>query len=252
MHPAPWWRPGPVGSVATVILAALVDLVLPMACAGCGTPGWSLCPPCATVLDAPAKAVAPRPAPPGFPPCRAVAGYTGPVPAALAAYKERGRRDLGAALGGALARAVAAHPVVTGDVVVALVPVPSRAAATRRRGRDPTSALAVAAGRSLQRAGVAARVEPALHLRRDVADSAGLGIQARQANLSGAMAADRAEPAAGRPGSVVVVVDDLVTTGATLVEATRALAEGGRPGALAAVVAATPRWPGLGQGRDPR
>jgi predicted amidophosphoribosyltransferase len=69
-----------------------------------------------------------------------------------------------------------------------------------------------------------------------VQDSAGLGGQARSANLGGAMRAR-----APAPGVVALIVDDIVTTGATLVEASRALVAAGWSVAGAAVIAATPR-----------
>jgi predicted amidophosphoribosyltransferase len=71
---------------------------------------------------------------------------------------------------------------------------------------------------------------------RRVHDSAGLGIAAREANLAGAIAA-RAAPA----GLGALVVDDIVTTGATVRACVRALESAGWPVVGAAVVAATPR-----------
>ena len=70
---------------------------------------------------------------------------------------------------------------------------------------------------------------------RAVADQAGLSTRDRAANLAGALRAT------GVPGRPVIVVDDVMTTGATLVEAARALAAHGHPVAGAAVVAATRR-----------
>jgi predicted amidophosphoribosyltransferase len=72
-----------------------------------------------------------------------------------------------------------------------------------------------------------------------VRDSAGLSAAARRANLSGTFVL-RAEV----PTGVIVLVDDVVTSGATLTEAAAVLAAMRRPGdtpVLAAVVAATPR-----------
>jgi predicted amidophosphoribosyltransferase len=81
------------------------------------------------------------------------------------------------------------------------------------------------------------RVAPnALALTRSPQDSAGLGIAERAANLAHAMVARSPAVRAG-----AVVVDDIVTTGATLGEASRALAAAGWPVIGAAVVAATPR-----------
>jgi predicted amidophosphoribosyltransferase len=221
-----------------VLVAALLDLVLPACCAGCGAPGRLICQACVAGLAGPASPIRPRPEPAGFPPCRAVAAYDGPVRSLLLAYKERGRRDLARPLGQAIARAVAAHPAVADAGSVLLVPIPSQPAAVRRRGTDTTARLAAVAGDALLGGGIKARVRPVLRLVRGTADSAGLDAPARQANLSYAMQAEHGEDL---DGAVHVIVDDLVTTGATLVEAARALAAIGRPGALAAVIAATAR-----------
>ncbi|MDQ6875292.1 MAG: ComF family protein, partial [Actinomycetota bacterium] len=101
------------------------------------------------------------------------------------------------------------------------------------------------------RTGVPAAAQPVLRLRRRTRDSAGLDADSRMANLAGAVAADRSRltrglrpTAAGRP--TLVLVDDLVTTGASLAEAARALAAVGYPVACAAVVAATARRAGVG------
>src|SRR5205807_5187341 len=118
-------------------LDELADLVLPRVCAGCGVPGAVLCARCAALLAVPQLA-APRRFPPGFPPTVAAGRYAGPVRPAVVAFKERGRVELAAPLGAALALAVGA--VVTGLPgpvrPVVLVPLPSSAAALRSRGRD--------------------------------------------------------------------------------------------------------------------
>ena len=109
--------------------------------------------------------------------------------------------------------------------------MPSSRAAARRRGGDHVHRLARRAGRRL---GVP--IVPALRLVRAVRDSAGLGAGERHANLSGAMAA---RPA--MPGVTAVIVDDIVTSGATLAESIRALRSAGWLVAGAATVAVTPR-----------
>jgi predicted amidophosphoribosyltransferase len=225
------------------ILGTLADLVLPRCCAGCGVPGAVLCAACCASLARPAVA-SPRRFPWGFPPTVAAGSYAGPVRPAVVAFKERGRVELAAPLGTALALAVAA--VVAGvpgpPRAVLLVPLPSSAAARRGRGRDHVRELTAVAVAELRSAGLAA--EEAVLLRRTgrLRDSAGLSVAERRANLSGTFALVTAP--VPPPDAVLVLVDDVVTTGATLTEAAAVLA-GARPAGaapvLAAVVAATPR-----------
>lgn len=109
---------------------------------------------------------------------------------------------------------------------LALVPVPSARRAVRARGHDAVRRVAVAAARELRRGGAAVRVAPVLRQRRAVADQAGLDARQRQANMAGAL---EVLPGGVRllEGARVVLVDDLMTTGASLAEAARALDEAG-------------------------
>jgi len=210
-----------------LLVRDLVDLVLPQACAGCAEPSALLCDACRRALAGlrPAPAV-PSPCPPGLPRTWAAGTYGGPLRGALLAHKERGRLALAAPLGALLAGAVAAlrSPAV-------LVPVPSSRSAVRARGHDHALRLARAAA-----AAGGGRATPLLVPARVVADQGGLGAQERADNLAGALRVRR--PLDGLP---VVVVDDVVTTGATLVEAARALREGGAAVRGCAVLAATQR-----------
>ncbi|MEI5103307.1 ComF family protein [Streptomyces sp. PmtG] len=220
----------------------LTELVLPAECGGCGTPRAALCARCrAALCGVGPRRVRPVPEPRGLPVVHAAAVYEDAVRAVLLAHKERGALALVGPLGEALAGAVRAGlecgaPGVSGAAAgrdgaapVLLVPVPSARWAVRARGHDPVRRIALAAAGELRRSGVSARVLAVLRQRRAVADQAGLNSRERQANLSGAL-----EVAAGagrllRGAARVVVVDDLMTTGASLVEATRAM--GGVDGA---------------------
>ena len=220
----------------------LVDLVLPRVCAGCDRPGAVLCGPCRSRLTRP-RLAEPRRHPPGFPPTVAAGAYAGPVRPAVVAFKEHGRAELAAPLGTALALAVAVVvaglPPPSGPVV--LVPMPSAPAAVRRRGRDHVQELAAHAVAELTAAGVDATTVPLLGRAGRTRDSAGLDAAARRANLAGRF---RRLPVSLSPGSRLVLVDDVATSGATLTEAARALAAGAPGGGepvLAAVVAATLR-----------
>ncbi len=223
----------------------LAGLVLPVDCAGCGAVRVLVCAGCREALGgAGAGPVRPSPRPAGLPVVWAAAVYDGGVRGLLLAHKERGALPLAGVLGAALAAAVLAGgtggPGGAGEV--ALVPVPSARRQVRARGHDPARRIALAAAGRLRRAGVPARVAPVLGLRRAVADQAGLGARERRENLTGALAVRRG----GRrltDGARIVLVDDLITTGATLAEAARAVRAAGPgqgPGAVlrAAVVAA--------------
>jgi predicted amidophosphoribosyltransferase len=208
---------------------AAADLVAGAACAGCGRPGLVLCDGCRTLL-----VPAPRPVPAPVPAVAALS-YDGVVRPVLAGLKEEGRWRLRPALAHPLAAAVCA---VADPGPVALVPVPSTRASRRRRGGDPVGELVVEAAGRLRAVGVDAVVVGCLRHVRRVADQAGLGADERRDNLAGAFAARRSRRLAGR---CVVAVDDVVTTGATLAEAVRALRAAGVVTRAAAFVAATPR-----------
>lgn len=228
------------------VIAALADLVLPRTCAGCAVPGPVLCRGCAALLTRPRLAT-PRRFPWGFPPTVAAGAYGGPVRPAVIAFKERGRAELARPLGTALALAVAAVslavPERSGPLLI--VPVPSSRAALRTRGRDPVRELTGCAVAELRAAGTPAEEARLLRRRGRVQDSAALTAAQRRANLAGTFLLVPGRARRG-PGSLLVLVDDVVTSGATLTEAAAVLAAA-VPGALpvvAAVVAATPRTPG--------
>ena len=201
------------------MLRTLADLILPRRCAGCGAMGEVLCRRCTSGTLPLALS--------GFGvPILAAARYERGLRAAILAYKERGRRELTRSLAALLAETAAGlmRPGAT------LVPVPSARAAARRRGGDHVRRLARRTAAQL-----GASMVPALCLTRVVQDSAGLGAAQRHANLAGAMAA-HAPPA----GAAAVLVDDIVTTGATLREAMRALHVAGWPVLGGLALAVTP------------
>lgn len=209
---------------------AAASLLLGAACPGCRTPCAHLCPACAAVVAEPT----PFAVGDGI---VAAAPYDGLWQRCIVAYKERNGWWLGGPLGRALSLAVAEGlargPGRPRELV--LVPMPSQGRSVRERGLDTTRLLARTAARTLASAGLPTRVEATLRHVRRVADQSELGEHDRRTNLVGALVARPGRPA------LRVVVDDLTTTGSSLHEACRALAEAGTPASGCAVVAATPR-----------
>ena len=184
-----------------------------------------------------------------MPPCWAAARFEGVLRSAVTAYKDEDRRDLRPLLADALAQGLSAalatepvlrHASATGERVL-VVPLPTARSARRRRGDDPVGDLARSAVDRVRGAdAVPLAVAPVLAHVRAVSDQARLGRAARRDNLAGAIGVTSAGRDAVR-GSLCVLADDVVTTGATLTEAARALRAVGARHVVAVAVAATPR-----------
>ncbi|WP_433786629.1 ComF family protein [Actinomycetospora sp. CA-101289] len=203
-------------------LLALADLLLPAPCAGCGRDGERWCAGCRARWRAPALLELP-----GLPPVLALAPYAGSARAVVLAYKERGRRELARPLAREVAGALRAAAVPP----AAIVPAPSRPAAARARGGDHVLRLAraVVAGSAdgADPADGVPCVSRALALGRRAVDSVGLDAAARADNLARHL---RVRPRGlPPPGCAVVLLDDVLTTGATARAATARLAAAGRP-----------------------
>jgi predicted amidophosphoribosyltransferase len=201
-------------------------VLVPTECSGCGQPDRALCPACTAALSP-----APRSASRDTLTVWSALDYTDAVGRVLVAFKDDGRTDsapaLAAALGTAVATALAA--VDPGPGGVDLVTVPSSRNAWRSRGFHPVDLL-------LRRAGLRSvrflRPRPTAA----VTDQVGLGREQRIDNRSNTLEARHS-----LAGHRILLVDDIVTTGATLLEARRAITSAGGVVLAAATVAETRR-----------
>lgn len=208
---------------------AALDAVLGGRCWGCGAPGRALCQGCRSALSGERPRTVDQPFP-----LVAAHEYRDPVRSLVVAYKERGAWTLAGPLGRRLAVAVARVWGSAGPhAPLTLVPVSSRPQVVRERGLDTTLHLCRIAARALRGTGVPVRVVHALATVGPVRDQAGLDTAGRFANVAGAFGA-LPLPA----DELVVIVDDVATTGATLGEAMRAARCAGWDPLGAAVVAA--------------
>lgn len=234
-------------------LSEAAELLLPVECAVCRAPGTGLCRACRLVL----RRSCARPfetssaAPLLDPPLPVVAAgrYAHGLATCLLALKSTGRTDLVPVLAACLATALhtAAPDWPPGPVL--LVPVPSSPAALRRRWFDPVRLLledcarrgvlpaGAVVSRDLRHRGTAALLTGTAQKR--------LGTAGRRSRPGGTL-----RGTAG-PGARCVVVDDVLTTGATLGEAARALRAGGAE-VVGAVVLAAVRPPAVPLSADPR
>jgi ComF family protein len=192
-------------------MKALLDVLLPPACPGCGREGAAVCAACLPFLarrrdeptGVPLGLAASQPQ--GLVQLEWCCAYSGVARASLAALKYDGELRLVEVL----AEQMAARWVRAGIGGEMLVPVPVHAARLRQRGFDQAELLARAAGRLLKLP-VATVLERATR----TAAQHSLGRRARAANVGGAFAV-RAGTTRAVEGRWVVLVDDVVTTGAT-------------------------------------
>ena len=225
------------------LLIPAADLLLGARCAGCGRPALTLCRTCGEAIR-PAPAVAwPEPCPrtlrlPSPVPPIAAGGNTEVLRRVLVAWKEAGNTRLTAVLDHLLAASVVEH--VRALRPVTLVPVPTSRRSRRERGCDLVDELARSAARLLRQVGIETRVSQALTPARATVDQVGLSAAERASNLQGAF---RVRTSRSLPGRDVNVIDDILTTGATVSEAVRVLSVAGHRPVGVAVIAATPRIP---------
>lgn len=197
-------------------LGDIADLVLSRTCVACANPGRSLCDSCFAGMRGSAREVHPFTSVPSVALSAGVA-YEGSGKALVLGHKRDLIRSLAEPAGTVLADAVQVHSPTPMDLQ--LVPIPSHAAALRTRGQDTVVVLARIAAGHLGDAGYRVTVAPLIERTGHRPSLAGHDAKERHRMVGGAfqVRADRGS------GAMCVVVDDVITTGATVGAAAGAL-----------------------------
>ena len=199
-------------------LYPFLDLIYPKRCPGCHKPAVSICESCKIFWEKPPISIKLNKNSVSVLSVFSVAQYRNEVRAILLAYKEDGEREAGKVLTEALLQA--RRGIINHSVCV-FVPIPSNPKSVRRRGRDfmldLCNQVAIQSGD---------KVLSIMKVKRDVQDQSKLNERERSQNLVGAFDCT--------PKNLkllvkfpIILVDDLLTTGATLREAQRALRQRG-------------------------
>lgn len=238
-----WWRLGFASRHHRNMWDTVRDLVLGTSCLECQRPGRLWCQACWSQLPTQAMQWRDPQSVAGLPPVFTAGLYRGALRAAIGAHKEQRAFSLTPLLAALLAVSLRAWTSSHHASQLVLVPIPSRAGTVRKRGHDAMRRVVRQAAARLRAEGMWVATAPLLRVHGPVRDQAGLSARARRANIAGAMRVRPAwQRALAQQGHYhrIVLCDDVITSGATLREAVRALGVQGINAVGVATVAATP------------
>jgi predicted amidophosphoribosyltransferase len=198
------------------LVEELVNFLLPTRCSLCQAIGAALCRECDLKFEGLGRPVS-RGSLQGW----AATSYSEDSARLITAFKEEGQTSLAGSLAAKLRAGFSYFGeqcrIDSGRTLLAVAP--SRKENAKLRGYHPVKILAK---RFIKSAGVELELYSGLRFIREVQDQARLSTADRAANLGGSMAV--ADDLSGR---TVLLIDDIVTTGATILEARRALEAAG-------------------------
>ena len=196
-------------------LVTLKDLIYPLFCISCNTPGKNICLPCTKRwLNQPKKSKITEVD------LYFTTDYNIENSQIILAAKEIGNKSAINLLACSIATSI--NFAITDlklNQPINLITIPSRPSAIRKRGRDHISELLAQVIKELSQINVQAYYQPILFIQKKIKDQSNLNSKARWKNIESAYRVN---------GSVIsqsptILVDDLITTGSSIQEALRAL-----------------------------
>ena len=216
-------------------LTWLAELVYPPRCLVCGAildrGAVEICPRCRAALPKLTDRVTKES---GVPVCISAWSYEGELRQAILRYKFGGEQSSAPALAGLLVQALQEELPALPYAPQAVTWVPLSPKRLRQRGYDQALLLAKQVAGQLQ----LPLVRGLDRVRHTGRQSSMHTLAQRRENIAGAF---RPRQEAGLQGLRVLLIDDILTTGATLAEAAKALKQGGVSRVVAATLAKTPR-----------
>lgn len=198
-------------------LKSLKELVFTKICTSCAVPGFWLCPSCLSDWNTSVKKDSIDGKPIYF-----KSDYTSKTASVILAAKEGNDLNAIALLSSAISQSIAFSLAdLKLSEIITLITIPSAPSAIRRRGRDHINILAEYVQRNLQQKSITAYYAPVLFQKKSIKDQSQLSSQQRMENTKGKFAVKSCE----NPQGAVYLIDDLITTGASMLEGVRALSE---------------------------
>jgi predicted amidophosphoribosyltransferase len=198
-------------------LKSLKELVFTKACFSCAELQFWLCPACLAGWNTSIKKSSIEGKPIYF-----KSDYTSKTASVILAAKEVNDLNAIALLASSISDAIVFSILdLKINGVITLITIPSSPSAIRKRGRDHINVLAEYVQRDLQEKSVTANYAPILFQKKSMKDQSQLSSQQRMDNTKGKFAVKSCE----FPQGAVYLIDDLITTGASMLEGVRALSE---------------------------
>lgn len=196
------------------VFEEFLNLILPTTCVLCDALGSSVCDDCNGKISNAPIAIS-RFDFPGYRICT----YTSGAAKLVHEFKEANQTSIASVFANAILPAMNNFELTA----VALIPIPSKKKSFAARGFNPANEIAKSLSRKIAaQQNLLIPVCNILQLHRQVADQASLTGESRRTNLVGAMSLTKSPPDRG-----IILLDDVVTTGATMREARRCLEEAG-------------------------